>query len=368
MREIVGQEFETDDEDAPRARARRRSRQIISAHDPEMRHGRKTNAPPFTGYKLHVAAAADVPVLTAIAISPGNEHDGQHAGALVDQQPEPRRPTRVIGDTAYGNVEVREQLEQRSIACSRRCTAPLGKRRHVPKDEFQIDLDNDTVTCPQGKTAPIYKTSRQHPATGERVARFARTDCEPCPLRARCALAAAATSASAAAKTSAKPRCAPYRPRRARAPQAHQATHRTTTRTDRLPLPRPHTAATSAAENRPSKPSGPPPWSTCTRSEPPSEPRRHNAGRLDPGEHATDTPPGAQTRIRPTPFLSGLAQDQHSGCSLPHRRAKPAALAPPAPALPTARPEGSRLEAWRSSLSAALAACSATRGRLARFR
>ena len=35
-----------------------RSRQIISAHDPEMRHGRKTNARRFTGYKLHVAAAS----------------------------------------------------------------------------------------------------------------------------------------------------------------------------------------------------------------------------------------------------------------------------------------------------------------------
>ena len=39
------------------------------------------------------------------------EHDGQQAGALVDQQPEQRRPKRVIGDTAYGNVEARERLE-----------------------------------------------------------------------------------------------------------------------------------------------------------------------------------------------------------------------------------------------------------------
>ena len=50
LREIVGQEFDTaDDEHGPRPRHGRRTRQIISAHDPELRHGRKTNARRFTG-------------------------------------------------------------------------------------------------------------------------------------------------------------------------------------------------------------------------------------------------------------------------------------------------------------------------------
>jgi hypothetical protein len=56
------------------------------------------------------------------------------------------------------------------------------------KDDFAINLETDTVTCPRGKTAPIYKPRPNRPsATGERVARFARTDCEPCPLRQQCA-------------------------------------------------------------------------------------------------------------------------------------------------------------------------------------
>jgi Transposase DDE domain len=119
LHEIVGQEFELaddgEDREGPKPRHGRRPRQIISAHDPEMRHGRKTNARRFTGYKLHIAADAQTPVVTAITVSPGNEHDGHHAAGLVEQQPSSRRPARVIGDTAYGNVEVREQLEQRSI-------------------------------------------------------------------------------------------------------------------------------------------------------------------------------------------------------------------------------------------------------------
>ena len=92
----------------------RRTRQVLSAHDPEMRHGRKTAAKPFTGYKLHAAAATEA-LLTSICVSPANEHDGQHAGTLIDAEPEERRLKQVIGDTAYGNIECREALEERSV-------------------------------------------------------------------------------------------------------------------------------------------------------------------------------------------------------------------------------------------------------------
>jgi transposase len=190
LREIVGQEFDTaEDEDSPRPRHGRQTRQIISAHDPEMRHGRKTNARRFTGYKLHAATATKTPLLTAIAISPGNEHDGHHAARLVEQQPDQRRPTRLLGDTAYGNVEVREQLEQRAI----RVLAPLHttgavNEKILHKDRFAIDLETETVTCPEGHIAPIYKLRPSQPvADGRRVARFQRSDCERCPLRERCA-------------------------------------------------------------------------------------------------------------------------------------------------------------------------------------
>jgi hypothetical protein len=55
LAEIVGQEFDTaeDDDDRPRPRHRRSTRQIISAHDPENAHGRKTNAAPI--YRLQAA-------------------------------------------------------------------------------------------------------------------------------------------------------------------------------------------------------------------------------------------------------------------------------------------------------------------------
>jgi len=188
LREIIGQEFEVADDDVPRVRRGRGVRQIVSAHDPEMRPGRKTPAKRFTGYKLHAAASTEVPILTAVSLSPGNEHDGHHAGALIDQQREDTRPKRVIGDTAYGNVEAREELEQRQVEVLAPVHSSSPKDGTIPKERFTIDLESDTVTCPEGNRTPIYKPRANRKTTsGERVARFAQEDCEPCPLRQRCA-------------------------------------------------------------------------------------------------------------------------------------------------------------------------------------
>ena len=268
---------------------------------------------PATSYKLHAAVAVDVPIVTAISVSPGNEHDDQHAGALVDQQAKQRRPRRVIGDTAYGNVEAREQLEQRSVAVLAPVHSTSPKDGTLPKDAFQIDLDNDTVSCPQGKTTPIYKKPPS-PQSDRRTRRAV------CPHRLRALPTAASLRAWRPARHPHPPARRPtpsraarlVRSRRARAPQPHQTPHRTAPRTDRLPLPR-----TQQPLPRSSK-IDPPSRLDCHPGQPP--PHRSSApgangitpGRLNPGEQATDTPPGAETRIRTTPFLSGLATIQHS--------------------------------------------------------
>jgi Transposase DDE domain len=203
LREIVGQEFELADDELPRPRSGRRSRRILSAEDREMRHARSSAARPFTGYKIHAAADTEAPLLTSIALSPGNEHDGHHAGTLVDQQREQRRPTRVIGDTAYGNIE---ELERRSISVLAPVHSTSPKDGAIPKDAFEIDLEADTVTCPQGNTRPIYKPRRNRRSdTGVRVAQFLESDCEPCPLRGAAHPPAGGGSGSPAARTSARP-------------------------------------------------------------------------------------------------------------------------------------------------------------------
>ena len=93
----------------------------------------------------------------------------------------------MIGDTAYGNVEVREQLEQRAIGV----LAPLhltgaNNESTVHKDQFTIDSRREGH-LPEGKTP----TSKSPGPTGRRrrnrFARFTPNDCGPCPIRERCA-------------------------------------------------------------------------------------------------------------------------------------------------------------------------------------
>jgi transposase len=106
LRELVGQDFDVDDEGVPRLHRGTRQGRILSVHDPEMRHGRKSRSQRFDGYKLHAAATNSArPVITAVEVEPASHQDGAQAKALVDRQPRGRRPGRLLGDMAYGNQE-----------------------------------------------------------------------------------------------------------------------------------------------------------------------------------------------------------------------------------------------------------------------
>jgi hypothetical protein len=267
-----------------------------------MRHGRTTPSKRFTGYKLHAAAAVEAPLLTAISVAAANEHDGHQAGALVDQQPERRRPGRLIGDTAYGHVEARELLEQRSVSMLAPVHSSSPKEGTIPKEAFAIDLETDTVTCPQGKTAPIYKPrpNRKRPirrsAIGERVAKFSRSDCEPCPLRQRSLAERAAGYPNQAPRGPPPSRASGVvRSRRARPSRAHQAANRAAARTHRPPLPRaqeplprgPKISVPGRLDRRPRQPppnrgraAGP---GGIARADPRSHPRRRSPGQRKSG-------------------------------------------------------------------------------------
>jgi transposase len=184
LRELIGQDFELDADDVPRLRRGTAKDRILSVHDPEMRHGRKSRSQRFDGYKIHASASVDEqPLLTAIEVSPGCDSDGKHAPALVDQQPQPLRPKRLLGDTAYGDSETREQLEEREVevlAPVPEPPAPASGR--FGKRDFRLDLDNGTVTCPAGEVTRIGPPQR----SGMRAAVFPDRVCRACTLRSRC--------------------------------------------------------------------------------------------------------------------------------------------------------------------------------------
>ena len=51
----------------------------------------------------------------AVEVTAASDQDGPQAPGLVDQQPEHRRPQRLLGDTAYGTRPVRSELAERNI-------------------------------------------------------------------------------------------------------------------------------------------------------------------------------------------------------------------------------------------------------------
>lgn len=157
---------------------------VISTVDPESRHAHKTRASYRDGYKAHVAAEPDTGLVTACDIGPGNAGDADAAPGLIADEP---AGTEVLGDSAYSAGEFRAHLETRGMAA---VIKPPPLRSAVPGgftlDDFTIDLDARTVTCPEEITVTISKKG---------YARFG-AHCTTCPVRSQCTTAKAGRTAS----------------------------------------------------------------------------------------------------------------------------------------------------------------------------
>jgi Transposase DDE domain/Transposase domain (DUF772) len=174
---------------------------VISTVDPQARHGHKTSARGFDGYKGHVAIDPDSEIITATGATPGNSGDAEVAESLLgdmlpgDQDSATARDggqaaapaagdgqPAVYGDAAYGSGELIGRLDGAGIYNGIKCQPPAAIKGCFPKDRFTIDLDAKTVTCPAGVTVPIRASGRDRHA-GE--ARFGAA-CRTCPLAAQC--------------------------------------------------------------------------------------------------------------------------------------------------------------------------------------
>ena len=180
---VLGQDLEEVDGVFRIARRVAKDR-IISTVDPEARHGHKTAAKGFDGWKGNVAADPDSEIITATIVTPGNAGDGQVAADLIaDLTSDPERgdDAEVFGDSAYGTGAIQEFLETNHIVSGCK-TQPVAtpKGGMFSKDRFTIDLDADTVTCPNNVTVNI---TRYGDRSG--TAKFGRA-CKTCPLREAC--------------------------------------------------------------------------------------------------------------------------------------------------------------------------------------
>jgi transposase len=158
---------------------------LVSVHDPEMRHGRKSARKRFDGHKGALAVDTDEQLITAVDVLAGNAPDDEDALALVEQTEQATDSVvdETYGDCAYGSGETRQAFADVGRTLHAKVPA-LTNQGRFPKTAFTIDLAAGTCTCPGGQTTTTF---RANPA-GEGGGRFAfpAPTCLACPLRDQC--------------------------------------------------------------------------------------------------------------------------------------------------------------------------------------
>lgn len=216
---VAGQDVEAGDDGVFRIARRVARDRMISTVDTEARHGHKSRARTFDGYKSHLGVDPDDELITGVAVTPANAADrdvidellgnpvtdttsaapdsatdsddnidttatvadaeatGTDHGEHVNDDLE-AKGFEVYGDSAYADGATLAEQTGRGHDM-RAKVPPVRNANGYSKDRFGIDLAAGTVTCPAEHTVPISTGRRQQ------VARFGAL-CRSCPLRDEC--------------------------------------------------------------------------------------------------------------------------------------------------------------------------------------
>jgi hypothetical protein len=196
---VLGQDLEPRPDGALRIARKVAADRVISTVDPQARHGHKTNHRGFDGYKGHVAVDPDSEIVTATAVTAGNTGDVEPAADLITDLTDLTDPAdgrddgtaAVYGDAAYGAGEILDRLDRAGIDAKTKVQPPVAPTGKFTKDRFDINLDEQRVTCPNGTVRPIRRV-KDHPRHAGK-ADFGAA-CATCPLRGQCTDAKAGRS------------------------------------------------------------------------------------------------------------------------------------------------------------------------------
>src|SRR6266700_5266148 len=175
---ILAQDIERD-ENGPRLKRGVAPDRLVSVHDPEMRHGRKSSSHRFNGHKAQVGVDTDSQLITTVDVLAGNAADADHALEVVEASEAATgcEVVEVIGDCAYGAGETRAEF----AASGRTLVAKVPEIQNqdfFAKTAFQIDLEAGTCTCPNEQTTDDLRPAKG----GGGVFVFATETCAACPL------------------------------------------------------------------------------------------------------------------------------------------------------------------------------------------
>jgi transposase len=191
MKQLISQDVERHESGVSLKEGVARDR-VVSVHDPEMRHGRKSSSKRFDGHKAAVAVDAESQLITAVEVLPGNAADNKQALELVEDSEKSTglEVEEAIGDCAYGDGRTRQEFAD----ADRRLVAKVpsrGCRDQISKDAFRINLEEMSCTCPAGQTTRTlirqgYWQDRHGQHHPDQAFVFDADVCSLCPLRSTC--------------------------------------------------------------------------------------------------------------------------------------------------------------------------------------
>jgi hypothetical protein len=180
LRQIRAQDLE-ETAQGPRIRQGVAHDRRVSIEDAEMRHGRKSSSYAFNGYKRHVATDLDTGLIVAVAVTPANVPEQTAMPVLQD-------------DFEHQHIEVDELFIDRGYIASDFVEHVIANKGEVicrpwqfsnrglfAKSDFDINIRDRTITCPQGQTQRFEFDS---------TVSFDGRTCRACPARAKCTKAA----------------------------------------------------------------------------------------------------------------------------------------------------------------------------------
>lgn len=192
---IAGQDVEpADDSDGTDGRWRIRrgvaKDRIISVIDPDARHAHKTVERRQDGFKAHLAVEPETGITTGCELTKAagaEAADGATgirllaADETITDKHRNGEQIQVLGDSAYGTGDALAAITGAGhVPLVKPWVLRSALEGGFTLDDFTINADAGTVTCPNGLTRQI--TAKRHVTFG--------AGCTGCPLRAQCTTAA----------------------------------------------------------------------------------------------------------------------------------------------------------------------------------
>ncbi len=180
LAELAGQDVEEGDDGVFRIAKGVATDRIISTVDTQARHGRKSHDRRFDGYRTHLSVDPDSELIDDTAVTAANVADHDAVDDLLAGSADSEEKPVIFGDCAYGDGGTLSRLEGRGYEVMAKVPAAHARDGRYSKDDFGIDLDARTVTCPAEQVATI-----RWVRDGGGLASFGPA-CAGCSLAERC--------------------------------------------------------------------------------------------------------------------------------------------------------------------------------------